>query len=420
VSWFDKQNQVTLPDGRTLFGGSFRGVAFLVAESEAGGGRRAVVHEFPGKDQPFVEDLGKRATPLRFDAYVIGDDYRSWRDALRAALDGTEGPGELRHPYYGTMRAICTNLSIHESKAAGGSMATLSLEFIETPAQAPSPTVVDDPAGKVSSSADAAATASKAELAKKFDPDGLPAFALASAETALKNAAAALKAKLAPAARAASKLADTADEVTQEIATLAGRVRILTAQASSLVRQPAGLFDGFREAIIGMGGAIEAAPGVVMDALIAAYGTDLGRAAPTTTASRRQERTNQIALIGALRQVIAMEAARLAPLVPYASIEDAFAARARITAMLDEQMLTAGDTVYPTLVQLRADVLSAVPGNRALARVVTIEVREPIPVDVLAYRLYGSVDLADDIIARNKIRHPLFVSGVLKVLSNAN
>ena len=95
-------------------------------------------------------------------------------------------------------------------------------------------------------------------------------------------------------------------------------------------------------------------------------------------------------------------------------------ARGKVVALLDDLALTAGDTAYPTIVTLRSDVMRAIPGSRALARVITIELREPIPVDVLAYRLYGSVDLADDIIARNKIRHPLFVSGVLKVLSNGN
>ena len=418
MSWPSDLRRVTLTNGKTMIGASFRGVPFLVDQAEYAGGRRTVLHEFPLRDQPFVEDLGKRAATFRVDGYVIGDDYLAQRDALRAALEDTEGPGELRHPYYGTKRAICTNLSIHESKSAGG-MATFSLEFIETPAQAPAPTVVDDPAGKVATSADAATAASKAELVAKYDTAGLPSSALASAETALKNAAAGLQAKLAPAVRAAEQLADTADSVTQQIATLGAKVRILAAQASSLVRQPAELFDAFRDAIRSLGDAAEAAPGAVKDALVEAYGTDLGRAVPEITRTRRRERANQLALTGALRQVIAVEAARLAPLVPYASIEDATTARGQVVALLDDLALTAGDTAYPTIVTLRSDVMRAIPGSRALARVITIEIREPIPVDVLAYRLYGSVDLADDIIARNKIPHPLFVSGVLKVLSNA-
>lgn len=431
MGWREELRRVSF-NGRDFIGASFRGAPFFVDEAEMSGGRRTVEHQFPLRNKAFVEDLGQRNHHFTVTGYVIGDDYLSQKRALQAALDGVdvEGPGTLVHPYEGQLTAICDTYSVRERRGEGA-FATFTINFIETPAQAPSPAIEVDTAGRVATSADAAITASKAELVAKYDTAGLPSSALASAETALKNAAAGLQAKLAPAVRAAEQLAspvvrtaeelaDAADSVTQQIATLGAKVRILTAQASSLVRQPAELFDSFRGAINSLADAAEAAPGAVMDALVEAYGIDLGRAVPEITRTRRRERANQLALTGALRQVIAVEAARLAPLVPYKSIEDATTARGKVVALLDDLALTAGDTAYPTIVTLRSDVMRAIPGSRALARVITIELREPIPVDVLAYRLYGSVDLADDIIARNKIRHPLFVSGVLKVLSNGN
>lgn len=406
MTWREDLRRVTLPDGRRLIGASFRGVPFFVEASDRGGGRRAVVHEFPLRDDPFVEDLGRRARAFRVEGYVIGDDYLVQRDALLAALEDIAGPGELVHPFHGVRRAICLNVTVRESRTDGG-MATFAIDFVETPSQVPVPTEVVDAPEQVSGSADAAIAATEAELGEQYDPDGLPSFALASAEAALAGAVDALAAGLAPIVTA-----------TQELAELTGRVALLTAQASSLVRQPATILGEFRAAITGLVETAAAAPGAVMDALIEAYGADLGPAVVATTATRARELANQTALVGALRRVIAIEAARLAPVVPYESFEAATAARDQVAELLEEQAALAGDTAYPAIVNLRSKVRRAVPGGAAFARVVTVTRNVPIPSLVLAYQLYGSVELEADILARNGIRHPGFVAGELKVLSD--
>ncbi len=405
MTWREDLRRVRVGE-RQLVGASFRGVAFFVDTAERSGGRRAVVHEFPLREDPFVEDLGRRARSFRVDGYVVGDDYLAQRDKLLAALEDAEGPGELVHPYHGVIRAICVNVTVRESRADGG-MATFAIEFAETPTQAPVPTEVVDSAEQVSTSADAAIAATEAEFAEQYDADNMPAFALDSAETALVQASEGLAEKLAPI------VTDT-----QELAELAGRVALLTAQAAALVRQPATVLGDFRAAITGLVTTIAAAPGGVMEALIEAYGTDLGAPVDAITATRERELVNQIALTGALRRIMVSEAARLAPLVPYASIEEATAARDRIGALLEEQSLTAGDTAYPALVDLRSEVLRAVPGGAAFARVLTVTRNSPIPSLLLAYQLYGSVELEADIVARNGIQHPGFVAGDLKVLSD--
>ncbi len=405
MTWRDDLRRVTI-GGRRLVGASFRGVAFLVDTAERAGGRRTVVHEFPLRDDPFVEDLGRRARTFRIDGYVLGDDYLTQRDALLAALEDTAGPGELVHPYHGVRRAICVNVSMRDSRSDGG-IAMFSIEFAETPTQAPVPTEVVDSAEQVAASADAAITATETEFVEKYDPEDLPAFALESAESALTGATDSLASTLGPIVSA-----------TQELAELTGRVALLTAQASSLVRQPGAVLSAFRAAIAGLVDTVAAAPGAVMDALRDAYLADLGVLVAATTATRAREAENQAALTGALRRVIAIEAARLAPLVPYASIEDATAARDALAAMLEEQAGGAGDTAYPALVDLRSELLGAVPGNSALARIVTVTRNVATPSLVLAYQLYGSVDNELDLVARNRVQHPGFIAGDLKALSD--
>lgn len=421
--WRDNLRRVQITvDGRTFdaVGAAFRGAAFFVESSERSGGRRVVVHEFPLRDEPFVEDLGRRARKFRVEGYLIGSDYMAQRDALLAALEDEEGPGQLVHPYYGIKSAIGETTSTRETRAEGG-WAVIGIEFCEAPAQAPTPAIAPDLPGKVAASADDALLAVDAELVEKLNPAGQPAFALASAETALRNAAAGVGAKLAPAAQAAAGVvggtAAFAAAVTQELAAMTGQIALVTAQAASLVRQPADIVTAFRAAIAALGDTAEAAPGAVMDALIAAYGSDLGTAASPTTATRARELANQLAITGALRRVMAIEAARLAPLVPYVSIEDATAARDAVAALLDEQAQGAGDTAYPALVTLRSDMLRAVPGANVFASILTITRRTAIPSLVLAHQLYGSVDLELDVVRRNRIAHPGFIAGELKVLS---
>ncbi len=405
MSWREDLRRVAI-GGRELIGASFRGVPFFVETGDRTGGRRAVVHEFPYRDDPFVEDLGRKARPFRIEGYVVGDDYMAQRDALLDALENVAGTGELVHPSYGVLRVVCLNATVRESKTEGG-IATFAIDFIETPTQAPVPTEVVDATDEVSASADTALLAVESEFVEDFDHTGLPSFGLDSAEMAIERAAAELGAKLAPVV-----------STTQEFALLTGRVALLTAQASALVRQPADVFDGFRSALAELAETVAAAPGAVMDALFEAYDVDLGPLVVATTATRTRELANQLTMQAALRRFFAIEGARLAPRVSYASIEEATAARDRVAEILDEQAGGAGDTAYPAIVSLRSEVLRAVPGGTAFAAVVTVTRNVPVPSLLLAYQLHGAVDRELDLIARNGIRHPGFVAGELKVLSD--
>lgn len=404
MKWRDDLRRVVI-DGQRMVGASFRRVPFLVESVAQAGGRRVALHEFAFRDDPFAEDMGRQARRFKIEGYVIGDDYLAKKDALIAALED-EGPGEFVHPYGDLIIAVCETFTANENTAQGG-WCRFSIDFVQTPTQAPAPAIEVDTASKVATSATAAATAADAQLAEDYDASGLPAFALTSAESAIKTAADFLGDKLGPAV-----------QHVQELASMNGQLASIAARASSFAQQPASLLQQVRDAIGSIVTTIKESPGDVYDALVEAYSAALEAPVIGTTETRRREAENQSALVAALRSTIAIEAARLAPLISFPSLDDAIAARERVVALLDEQTQIAGDTAYPALVALRSDVMRAVPGTSALARVVTITVREPVPADVLSYRLYGTSDRADDIIARNNIADPGVVSGVLKVLSN--
>jgi len=113
---------------------SFRGVPFKVSSSDTGIGRRNVVHQFPQRDTPFVEDLGRDTDEFTITGYVIqtidnGHNYFDDRDELIDALR-TEGVGTLVHPFLGEQKvALVEKARIQENFDRGG-MATFTMSFV--------------------------------------------------------------------------------------------------------------------------------------------------------------------------------------------------------------------------------------------------------------------------------------------------
>lgn len=84
-------------DTDDLADASFRGVPFFVDKDEGSFGRRVVVHEYPMKDDAFLEDLGKSNRAFSVTAYVSGPGEGGQKDALVAACE-QNGAGMLILP----------------------------------------------------------------------------------------------------------------------------------------------------------------------------------------------------------------------------------------------------------------------------------------------------------------------------------
>ena len=68
------------PDKKTI-PASFKGVPFFVHNETKEAGRKIAVHEYPGSDVRFVEDLGELPDIFRINGFVGGDD--NWVDDFR-------------------------------------------------------------------------------------------------------------------------------------------------------------------------------------------------------------------------------------------------------------------------------------------------------------------------------------------------
>ncbi len=129
---------------------SFRGVEFEVTARSWSSGRRIQTHEYPNKDTPYSEDLGKKAESYPVSAFIIGADYQEKRDALRKACL-QEGPGTLVHPDYGSISVICESISVKDDYGSQR-MSVIDLVFIEAGEQAIPETSIDY-AGQIETSA---------------------------------------------------------------------------------------------------------------------------------------------------------------------------------------------------------------------------------------------------------------------------
>lgn len=109
---------------------SFNGVRFHVEVQNRGSGRRVAMHEFPKKDVPYAEDMGRRFRTFSVMGYVVGPNYEFQRDLLIDQLE-LETNGILVLPTSNDQKIVlCDRYSITERRQQGG-FAEIEMVFVE-------------------------------------------------------------------------------------------------------------------------------------------------------------------------------------------------------------------------------------------------------------------------------------------------
>jgi prophage DNA circulation protein len=123
-----------------LLPATFAGQQFHCEANSREGGQRLVVHEFPKRDLPYTEGMGRRAMEFTIRGYCIvypkdtalplyRRDYRIARDNLVNKLDGGE-PGMLQLPTQAPMWVQCARYRMTEEERFGG-YCVLDMSFVE-------------------------------------------------------------------------------------------------------------------------------------------------------------------------------------------------------------------------------------------------------------------------------------------------
>lgn len=145
--------------------GSFRGVKFHCQVDSRDSGRRIVEHEFPKKNLPYAEDMGRRAKSFSLRGYIIvytheddtnplhRRDYTIQRDLLRNALE-TEGAGALLLPTAKDVEfVVCQSYKLTEENQRGG-YCTFDMTFMEYGVDPQQIEPNDDTRGKLNDAAE--------------------------------------------------------------------------------------------------------------------------------------------------------------------------------------------------------------------------------------------------------------------------
>lgn len=374
---------------------SFRGASFKVERHRTGtGARRTALHEYPGRDVPLAEDLGRKAQQVTVEAYVVGDDYMTQRDALIEAC-GKAGAGALIHPYLGQMQMICTECTLEES-TADGRIARFQLAFVQAGEnRLPGQSV--DTAVKVNQAADLAATATSTSFGQTFDASGLPEFAEASSRSLLSSAMTAVGDAIGAA------LPQAARSVLGSLSSL----------APGGISDPAAIADKVIQSVTSAASGL--LPAAAIDALdsVAGFAPEMVTS-PFQTATRLRETGNREAVATMFRRGVVIAQSRLAPQAALASSQETIALRDKLGARLDTVMTeaTADDDVFQAFDGLRAAVVKDLNARApSRANLLSVPVRVTEPGLVAAYRLYGDASAADELLARNAVRHPGFLIG---------
>lgn len=415
MAWQDELTQTTfMVNGQSqeLVGGSFRGVPFRTVNAELKVGRRNQVNEYPQRDIPYVDDLGRKARRVVVEAYVIGPNYLIERDALIKAFE-TAGPGELLHPRYGALQvALDGEVSIKETPEQGG-MARISATFVEHGVNIfPAATV--DTVGAVEGSCNALDEASELDFADTFDVSGAGVLAEQAANGIKATGGAdgflnTLKSTLEFAQRVVGP---------NGIPAIAALISNTRRELALLLRAPAELVQALRSVYA------ELVQGV--DRPMAALATlrlqfDANTRAPVAPAfpgsTTARSARNDMARADLQRRLALTNQARVlavaisnTTLVPTAS--QARALRNALVLQIDTE-LEANDPPAPLAValgNLRAAVVRDVAARAEYLRQTSSYTPAAVlPALVLAHRIYQDAARADELAERNAVAHRAFV-----------
>lgn len=378
---------------------SFRGVQFFVDSSQYSGGRRVSFHEFPDRDKPFAEDLGKVGDTFKVEGHILGDNYFQTKNSLINAVN-KEGPGELVHPYYGTLQVQIGAFSIDEDTKEGG-IAKISFQFYEAGDNA-FPKEVDDKIDVFQEKVADTIQKSQDEFTSVFTVAKLPGFAVDTARLSVASAAAAF-------ANATKGISTVAEDV----ANLAFSLRNLVAETDDLIKAPGKLAQRLVDSFKLLGAACESTKGkFAAFKAMSTFVTPIPNPIPTTTPIRQTQAGNKEIFDQLIVRTAIASAAEQAVLIDFESINDAEETRNELRDKIDEVLFHINDDqVFAAFKDLNALLSKLLPDVDAdLPNVQNIILEKTVPSIVLAYDLFENPDAEADIVDRNQvIRHPAFV-----------
>jgi prophage DNA circulation protein len=380
---------------KEFVGGSFRGVPFFVESHELTTGRRLVVDNLPNADTNTIQDLGRKTRGISFQAYLLGADVFTQKQALIDAME-FGGIGDLVHPYLGRFKSYGGDLSLVEQNKVK-QFARLGLTFVIRN---------DSVTTKESGNRDAIlATAVDKSNSNVLD-DFARLFQVVDQANSVVDAAAAV--------------VDTAVNAVFDARASLRNVALFVEKAKSIKTNLAVLLGSPRDLgselldLVGFENEDDPERDYKREQEESIAASSFSVETPNTnqgSASDAQTKQNDAAVNSLIKQGNATHAAKVTPSVPYSSVQDASNAIDALGEIFDSAQLAAlSDGAYYSALELQtqsADYIAQI--SKSLATVETIELSHPSTSITVCYELYGNLDNLADFNQRNIIKDPFFL-----------
>lgn len=433
---------------------SFRGMQFVSLSADGSFGRRNALHEYPKRDKPWAEDMGRAARRFEVTGYLVGDDVIQKRDVMIKMCE-VEDTGELVHPTYGRRTVSLMEFRVIErwDKAR---YFELQFDFVES-GERVFPTAANATTSLVSSAVDALGLSAASDFASRVLNTlsygaAVVGMAVNTALTWYTNAKNIVgdarnlvrlvfnlpgnfgrfagsatvptfsKYPGAPARSSTLTVEDLIEQATQARTAVSTASGVLATASAAL---DSGSTSAFATAAQGVATAVFAAAPAPSDAMrLLTSLADFQPSTPTTSSVIGAGMATMQSACGDLfRRAAIGSAALAASQYQPTSADDAAAVREAMTALIDSEIEVAGnqgeDQTYGALRSLRAAVVQDLNKRGAgLASIKTFNMKAGLPALVLAHRLYRDAGRADELVAQVNPIHPAFMPLSFRALSS--
>lgn len=424
---------------------SFRGISFFVESHNADFGRRNVLHEYPLRDVPYSEDMGRKQQGFSVEAYVIGDDYLRKRDALISACEKGER-GKLIHPYLGKKFVVVTDCKLSEN-VREGRMARFSISFVEA-GERQFPAAKKDFISKLKAAAEKLNNKVQSFFEKVYAIAQMPQDMLdniKSVVTTFSNTALGIKGNI---LGIVAEYVFTAKEISTTATSLVLTPYDLVKGLIGIIKKIPDIFDDHDQAMQAFEPFLNFGGVNFGGKTVSGFPENNALKPPTipntvlvlgVTPARTQEAINVHALVNVVKQVAIAEAVKMALEIDYPTYQDAVAQRDELLEIIDQQINQAGltaqietmaagvatdvfyeevyqalqdDDVYQALQDVRKSLIEAIPTpDTDLPSLVPYFNKQTQPSLVLTYDLYEALVNEEDLVQRNHVAHPGFIPG---------
>lgn len=395
----------------TLWKASYKGTPFFVERDEEEGGRRIVIHKFPMRDTPYLEDLGEDQRNFCVTAYVASDSADTDAGTLIATCALT-GAGTLVLPTHGPLTVRCLTFRRQRSKDKHGYIC-FELNFVREGASSALASVAMLANG-VFVAADAIATTIAASFVANTSIAEQSNFVVAAAVDGVQNAVSTID------AIRTTNPVDPAVSATQRdaIQTIFNEAPTLIEDPVNIGTLPTGVVAAARAVADGMpaASAASAFEAVVTDPTLNVTIADSYPTPSRQAAAQNDAAAKQLLLLAALTAYCEAIAQ-----LPLSDRQSAITLRANVSEYVEailENIPPEDIDLFNAIEDLRNSTvkyLSTAIIN--LAPVVTVEANLSLPSLYWAWRLYADPNRSTELVARNLVPHPSFMPPTFEALA---